>query len=53
MQLKDSADEPPEFIRLDDESYSIRIIHSNGASYYESVYYEQIKEFFTLEHVLR
>ena len=52
MQLEDSADEPPEFIRLDNESYSIQIIHSNRASYYESVHYEQIKEFFALEHIL-
>ena len=53
MQLEDSTDKPPKFVRRDDGSYNIWVIHSNGESYYESIHFEQIKEFFVLEHVLR
>ena len=53
MQLEDSTDKPPEFVHRDDENYNIRVIHSNGESYYESIHFEKMKEFFILEQVLR
>ena len=53
MQLEDSTNEFPKFVCHDNESYNVRVIHSNGESYYESIHFEQMKEFFILEQVLR
>lgn len=44
---------PAEFVRLDSESYNIRVVTKEGETYYKSYHYEQIRDFFILEHQLR
>ncbi|KIM60785.1 hypothetical protein SCLCIDRAFT_1216494 [Scleroderma citrinum Foug A] len=44
---------PAEFVPLDSELYNIRVVTKEGESYYKSYHYEQIRDFFILEHQLR
>jgi len=44
---------PAKFIRLNGDAYNIHIVTKEGVSYYESYHFEQIRDFFALEHHLR
>lgn len=51
MGIRDSS--PPEFVKIDRESYNVHVVTKEGASYYESYHNEQLRDFFTLEYHLR
>ena len=53
MSVEGITGSPAEFVRRDDESYNVRVVTSDGGSYYESYHYEQICDFFAIEHQLR
>jgi len=53
MSAGDPTSPPAEFIHLDNESYNVRVVTKDGDSYYKSYHYEQIRDFFTLDHQLR
>jgi len=42
----------PEFLRTEADVYLVRGIADDGNTYYESYHFEQIKEYFAVEHVL-
>ena len=48
MSIKGIISTPAEFVH----PYNVWVVNGDGASYYESYHYEQIRDFFALEHVL-
>jgi len=53
MSIDGLNNTPAEFVRLHSDTYNVRSVTKEGVSYYESYHYEQIRDFFALEHHLR
>jgi len=53
MSIDGLNNTPAEFVRLHSDAYNVRSVTKEGVSYYESYHYEQIRDFFALEHHLR
>jgi len=52
MSINGMQGSPAKFIRLNGDAYNICIVTKEGVSYYESYHFEQIRDFFALEHHL-